>query len=1037
MVIQVRDSARSPHCSTTGAVNLHSGTEGCSLTNTTPAAPIATALNAAQQQAVTYTGGPMRIIAGAGTGKTRTLTNRFAYLVSHCGIQPHQILALTFTGKAADEMLHRVLSQLPGSYRRLWIQTFHSLCLRLIVEWSREEGKATPRVLADADRLHVARSAVQSIADSELAIHTGESGRRKLARDLLTLADRAKDELLSPADIFEQAHANETIDERLADLALAYRVYQRELASAGAFDFGDLAMEVVCRLRADDELRERTRRRFAHILVDEFQDTNRAQFELLRLLSPHGANLCVVGDANQAIYAFRGGRAAFMTEFDRYFPGAATFRLTANYRSHTEILDAANRLISHDSGREDFKLVSERLGEGAVLTMTEAGNVEIEAELIARRISALIREPERRVDFPDIAILFRSVRTSAEPVIRALNANGIPYSLGSSAVVDFDAVQDVLAALRLVIGPAQWEDAARLAMHRDVSGSARQALERRLPFRSDRDVLLNAHVNQPDDVTPHEVDLIDIVRTLVAEAEAARHMSLAQLFYSAIVLTGRLGDELDPETGRLFRNLMDQASGLEASGASASDLLAHLTAGYDRTEDALPDDPGGVQLLTVHAAKGLEWEVVFLTGMSETVFPVPMRLDRDFDLLHLRPRPDWANPAGGATEAERAAAYRQEERRLAYVAITRAQRELHITVPRANPKGPLAPSTFVAEMGFEQTQAPLGWGETGPATTVSMLRRQLHARRVQALASRVDDADATDALASLLLSQWASAGAIPGAAPLRNRTIPAPHDAGTLLRFSFSGLDTYESCPRQYLYAAVLRLSDDEVSSAGALGSAVHKALDQLNLDWQRTGVVPDERAIDAAIEAAWPLAGFDCQPQRGQLLIRARAMIQRFYANERARSPSRVPVAVEQSIQAPFGPHRLTGRIDLVVKSANGDAEVVDFKTGSTSKLKPASSMQLFLYGHAWRHRVSPPDSLSPRTSFAALKHSDDKGFLTGTSWERKQEIGINHDADSIAAFGAKVRALLSGILANQFTPLPDDDTCRYCRFRWICPEG
>ena len=352
----------------------------------------ANVLNREQQEAVAYTGGPLRIIAGAGTGKTSTLTARFVHLVEGHQIPPHQILALTFSSKAADEMLTRVLGQLQGSYRRLWIQTFHSLCWCLIVEWAREVGKPAPRVIGDADRMHYARLAVLSLADGELRVHSGEPGRRKLERDLLTLADRAKDELLTSEHIYERAIARPTADDRLHDLAIAYRAYQRELSAAGACDFGDLTLEVVSRLQSDPGLRERTRRRFRHILVDEFQDTNRAQFELLRLLIPQGNDLCVVGDANQAIYAFRGGRSVFMSEFDRYFPGAETFRLTANYRSHSEILDVANHLIAHDKDREPFELVSGKYGSGGTVTLTEAANVELEAELIARRIATMVRD---------------------------------------------------------------------------------------------------------------------------------------------------------------------------------------------------------------------------------------------------------------------------------------------------------------------------------------------------------------------------------------------------------------------------------------------------------------------------------------------------------------------------------------------------------------------------------------------------------------------------------------------------------------------
>ena len=629
------------------------------------------------------------------------------------------------------------------------------------------------------------------------------------------------------------------------------------------------------------------------------------------------------------------------------------------------------------------------------------------------------------------------MRTSAEPVIRALNAHGIPYSLAATAVIDVDAVQDVLAALRLVIGPPAWDDAARLAMHSGISGSARQELEVRLPFKSDRDGVLETGAWLPGDLSPDEEDVLAAVRSVTSEAIAIRGEPLAMLLYRAMVLTGRLSDTLDSETAGLFRNLMEQASGLEASGATPGELLAQLTAGYDRNEDAQPDSPGGVNLLTVHAAKGLEWDVVFLTGMAETIFPVPMRLDREFD-FDLGLPAGWLDPGKARTEAERAALYRQEERRLAYVAVTRAREELHITVPRANARGPLSPSQFVSELDLGEKPSRLVVDEDGPPASIPMLRRRLQRRRADALATSVDDPNAATAIASLLMSQWASTGMIPGAVPLRNRSIPAPFDASTILKFSFSRLEAYESCPRKYLYAAVLQLSDDESFVSATMGNAVHHALDQLNTQWQRTGAVPDEREIDAAIEDAWPAGGFDCAPQRVQMLVRARAMLQRYFANERLRSPRRRPIAVEHWVEAPFGSHRLNGKIDLVLESADGEVEIVDFKTGSKSSLNAEKAMQLYLYGHAWCHHRSPPDSRPPRSSYAALKHDADKGFAVGDRWDEKsQNIGIVHSAAMLAEFEEKIHDLLGGIAANVFTPNPGDDTCKYCRFRWICPAG
>ena len=263
-------------------------------------------LNDRQREAVLFGDGPFRIMAGAGTGKTATLTSRFVHLVFERVIPAHQILALTFSVRAAEEMRFRVEAQLPGSHRRLWIQTFHALCLRLIGEWASDAGQARPQVISDEDRFRFAVRAVAAIPEEELGAHRGEAGRRELVRDALTMIGRAKDDLLAPADVLAIARDPVRGSDRMLDLASAYEAYQTQLARAGLHDFGDLVLAVVDHLRTDADLRDHTRSRFRHVLVDEFQDTNRAQFELLRQIVPPHGNLCVVGDPNQAIYAFAG-----------------------------------------------------------------------------------------------------------------------------------------------------------------------------------------------------------------------------------------------------------------------------------------------------------------------------------------------------------------------------------------------------------------------------------------------------------------------------------------------------------------------------------------------------------------------------------------------------------------------------------------------------------------------------------------------------------------------------------------------------------
>ncbi len=976
----------------------------------------------------------MRILAGAGTGKTQTLTSRFVYLVRECGVPANQILALTFSRKAAEEMRSRVLTQLDGGYRDLSIMTFHSFCLRLIGDWRRSEGQQSIGIISDEERRWLAGQVVSTIPGSALLYYRGASATSKLATDLLTLADRAKEHLLGPEAIDRYAVAKKDETGRLHDLAIAFRAYQSRLITDTKRDYGDLAMEVVDALSQDPALRERTRARFQHLLVDEFQDTNRAQFELLRLLVPDGGHLCVVGDPNQAIYAFRGGHPEYITKFARHFPGAESFELTENYRSGQAILDTANRLITYNDEPDPFRLMSSDQAAPSMVTATEAASVDHEAELIARRILGLVRDPDHPRRYGQIAILVRSLKTSQEPIVRALAANGIPYRLGRDRVVGYDVVQDLLAALRLVIGPPGWADAARLAVARGAAAPALRSLELLLG-PAERDASL---IGAPTDLArlnPDARSALEIAAGIAANARGYREHALPELVYGAMEVSGHLRDGAPAETGRFLTGMLGQAVKLADDGATATDFLAQLMAGYDGDDDEAPDDPHGVQLLTVHAAKGLEWPVVFVAGLAEGLFPVPMRLDRDFDLDELA---NWdpAQDFSSQPESVRAAAYIKEERRLAYVALTRGKSEMHLMVPRAAGVKRLTPSTFVAEAGLgDPARMTPGALDDGPPATTADLARALRTRRQRALAASVDGPDAADHLAALMLAQWAANGVVDGTTLLRDRLIPEPYGDGAPLRFSFSRLSTYEQCPRQYLYQSVLGLERDVEFSSGTFGTAVHEALTTLNQGWRELGNPPDDASISAVIDKVWPEAGFDFAGQREQLRLRAHGMLRRYYAWERVRLPTRKPIAVEGLFRSPYGLHTVTGRIDLTLEDAEGAVEIVDFKTGNLSNIDKASeSMQLYLYDHAWQQQHP---NVTPRVSFYALRHPDDKGFRLGAEWIAKQNLGHQHTESTAATMRAKIDGLLAGMLGNDFTPRPSEQTCGMCRFRWLCPEG
>ena len=299
--------------------------------------------------------GPMRVIAGAGTGKTQTLTHRFAYLVEN-GVREDRILCLTYNRKAARELERRILGHFAHGYRKPWVKTFHSFCLSLIQEWALIDQLPKVEVLEGQELRAFVTEVIDAIPDDELITYSGTLNKKKLASAIISFGSQVRDLLLSPEEVHAFVRQVEPTPGRLHDLALAHRIVAEAQTTRGFHDFASMGYEAVRRLEADPALLERTRKRFDHLLVDEFQDTNFGQFRLIQLLAGETGNVCVVGDENQAIYAFRGGQSRYINEFATYFPGATTYVLGTNYRSGQTILDAANAVIQVNEGSDPVVL---------------------------------------------------------------------------------------------------------------------------------------------------------------------------------------------------------------------------------------------------------------------------------------------------------------------------------------------------------------------------------------------------------------------------------------------------------------------------------------------------------------------------------------------------------------------------------------------------------------------------------------------------------------------------------------------------------
>jgi DNA helicase-2/ATP-dependent DNA helicase PcrA len=662
-----------------------------------------TGLNGPQRDAVTHAGSPLLIVAGAGSGKTRVLTHRIAYLLAARDVHPGQIIAITFTNKAAGEMKERVAALVGPRARLMWVSTFHSACVRILRAEHEHAGLKSTFSIYDADD---SRRLMQLVA-RELDLDP----KRYTARGLAAQVSNLKNELVEPVEFKEKAKGP---NERA--VAEAYELYQRRLKEAHALDFDDIIMETVHLLQSHPHVAEAYRRRFRHVLVDEYQDTNQAQYTLVKELvgpddgDPPPAELCVVGDADQSIYAFRGATIRNILEFERDYPDARTILLEQNYRSTQTILTAANAVIERNPSRKPKRLWSDQ-GAGEQIVGYVADTEHAEADWVAREIDRLTDKDGVRPG--DVAVFYRTnaqSRVFEEVFIRV----GLPYKVvGGVRFYERKEVRDALAYLRAVVNDDDTVSIRRVlnTPRRGIGDRAEASVE----ALSTRDrISFGQALRRAKDAPGISTRAANSIGEFVALLDDLREMSRTsppeEVLEAALQRSGlltELEESIDPQDQGRVENLQElvsvareyterveaQAATDDTPGATLAGFLEQvaLVADADQVPSDDPEHQGVVTLMTLHTAKGLEFPVVFLTGLEDGVFP------------HMR-------ALGDNTELE-------EERRLAYVGITRARQRLYLSravtrsawgAPQYNP-----PSRFTDELPTELVR----WERTGSAYT--------------------------------------------------------------------------------------------------------------------------------------------------------------------------------------------------------------------------------------------------------------------------------------------------------------------------------
>ena len=973
--------------------------------------PLLADLTARQRKAVTHEAGPLLIVAGAGTGKTTVITRRIAWLIAEKRALPSEILALTFTDRAALEMVERVDRLVPYGQTDAAISTFHAFGDRLLREHALEAGLSDrSTVLSRAEQIILLR---EHLFELPLDRYRPLGDPTRFLSALVTLIGRLRDEDITPATYLAaaaelQRRAVDAPEDgplfeeaaRHAELAAAYDAYERLMRTTDRLDFGDQVGLALRLLRDHPGVLDEERVRYRHILVDEFQDTNHAQWEIVRLLAEQHGNVTVVGDDDQSIYRFRGAALGNILGFRDAYPKATSVVLVDNYRRRQPILDAAHRLIKHNDpdrleAREGLdKRLRGRLRfdrpepVGGPLELLAFATGSDEADAVSDRIDASIRSGRRAGDH---AILVRGNR-DADLYLRALNMARIPWRFSGTAGLyrqpEVRVLISFLRALNDLDDSVSLYDLATSEIFGLSASDVTLALTNARRRRSSLAVALADAVADPER-SPFGLRAIEVVQRLLGSLEAHRAMSTekssGELLYHFITASGWLarlahegretGEERLANVARFFEIVRRQGSLLR------DDRLPFLVAQLDTlietgddpsTADVDPDEGDAVHVLTYHKAKGLEFGVVFMVGLVDDRFPGRERRDA----LEL----PGALVSGPGPDADQHVA---EERRLFYVGMTRAREELVLS--SAQDYGGRR-SRGVSRFAAEALDLP-------PATPVEAIRPAL----LEQLARH--QAPATQ----------------PPAEPLRPRLGDRP------LRLSYGQINDYLECPAKYRYGHVVRIPTP-ASHQMVYGRALHAAVQAYHRR-QLAGGTMTRDELYAALDESWESVGFLTRAHEEARRVAARETLARFW-DEQQRDPAR-PTAVEREFTVAFGQDRLRGRYDRVDRDVAGRVVITDYKSSDVRDLGTANrrareSLQLSIYALAHEAETGAlPDELA--------LHFLESGIVGRAAPTEKRLEKAQQDLTRAA----------TGIRARQFEATPSAMRCGYCPFREICPDA
>ncbi len=958
-------------------------------------------LTPSQAEAVVHDTGSLLIVAGAGTGKTTVITRRIAYLITQKRCRPEEILALTFTDKAAAEMEERVDQLVPYGYADVWISTFHAFGDRLLRENALEVG-LTPdfRVLNRAEQVIFFRD---RLFEFPLALYRPLGDPTRHLQAIISLISRAKDEDVAPEDylayaerLAREAAANpgdEELRDRAAqqmELARTYQKYQELLAQDGAVDFGDQIIYALKLFRSRPYVLAHYQKRFKYILVDEFQDTNYAQFELVKLLAARHQNLAVVADDDQSIYKWRGAAISNVLGFKAVSPEAREIVLIENYRSPQPLLDAAYRLIiNNNPDRLEVKYgISKRLKAlkdgGQPPRHLAFDTVTSEADAVASMIQERVEHGE--FSYKDFAVLVRA-NADADPFLRAFNLRGIPWTFsGNQGLYGRPEVRLLIAFLRSVAHP---DDS--ISVHYLASSDLYQVpivdLTRCSTYADRRnrwlfDVLRGAAEihDLAHEITEEGLGAIArLVKDLTRYMELSREMPTGELLYQFLADSGWLArmskaasipEETEVQNvAKFFQRIRDVGRSLKYD--NVREFVNHLDALIDAGDDpAVTEadlDTPAVHVLTLHKAKGLEFPVVVLVTLVQGKFPThrrsePIELPTEL-IKDTLPSGDF---------------HLQEERRLFYVGMTRAKEILCLTSAEdLGGRKKWKVSQFVLEA------LDLPKDATRPFKARAIEEIQRHA---------------------------------PPPEPAAERLPPLAPDEP--LAISHRQVDDYQTCPLKYHYIHILRIPIMR-HHAVVYGSTLHTVVEHY-LRRRVAGLYTPLEDLQAVYEREWRNEGFLTREHEEARKAAGRAAITRFWHEEEASGIK--PTYVEREFGFSLGPDKVRGRWDRVDEADHG-AVIIDYKSSDIREQKKADSgaqesLQLKIYALAWKEMFG---RLPEEVQLRYLESG-----LIGSHRPTEQDLADAEEAIEEAA---------AGIRAREFTATPGYQVCRYCAYEQVCP--